>query len=393
METPGRDIPDLGEQEAPFLPDIGYREHGLHMTIALLVPPDEEGLGFCGPPQDFAIGAFHCKSQGSGKSKKLTFWAPPAFWKASPGELLTLTGYNGKTWGGTSSAPEQHKVQMAPLDSFMKLHATNGILVLPEYAFALCSPSTWPFPSTIDINILPEACLAYDTPADSKNAPDDTIIAESDTNARSSKKQCRHKGKSKSRSKSAGANSSASEASPGCKNQKPQINEALAKQVAQDLHLSSDGSDSEILAEIPEDTNKDTHPDGELQPPAGPARIESGLDPPGIPAPPSTPTPQPIEAPGTGENANTTPGEEGDACNRPTPPIAKVTKPAMPSTPDSTNPQPAVMPTVARVDTTSPSPVLTGPTTPPGLTEWDIIPNSNAAPPVPPGLAPAGAMS
>ena len=142
-------------KEAPFLPDIGYREHGLHMTIALLVPPDEEGLGFCGPPQDFAIGAFHCKSQGSGKSKKLTFWAPPAFWKASPGELLTLTGYNGKTWGGTSSAPEQHKVQMAPLDSFMKLHATNGILVLPEYAFALCSPSTWPFPSTIDINILP----------------------------------------------------------------------------------------------------------------------------------------------------------------------------------------------------------------------------------------------
>ena len=161
----------------------------------------------------------------------------------------------------------------------------------------------------------------------------------------------------------------------------------LAKQVAQDLHLSSDGSDSEIPAEILEDTNKDTHPDEELQPLAGPAWIESGLDLPGVNAPPSTPTPQPIEASGT----NTNPGEEGDAGNRPAPPTTPATKPAMPSTPDSTKPQPAVMPTVSRVDTTSPSPVPTGPTAPPGLAGWDIIPNSNAAPPVPPSLALAGA--
>ena len=299
-------------KKAPFLPDISYWEHGLHMTIAPLIPPDEEGLGLCRPPQDFAIRAFHCKSQGSGKSKKLTFWAPPAFRKASPSELLTLTGYNGKTWGGTGLAPEQHEVQMAPLDTFVKLHATNGILALPEYAFALCSPSTWPFPSTMDINIPPEACLAYDTPADSENALDDPIITESDTNAGSGKKQCRHKGKSKGWSKSARANSSASEVSPRRKNRKPQINEALAKQVAQDLHLSSDGSDAEILAEIPEDTNKDTRPDGELQPLAGPAQIGSGFDPPGVPAPtPSTPTPQPTEASGAGENATTTPGGGG----------------------------------------------------------------------------------
>ena len=349
-------------KKAPFLPDISYWEHGLHMTIAPLIPPDEEGLGLCGPPQDFAIRAFHCKSQGSGKSKKLTFWAPPAFRKASPSELLTLTGYNGKTWGGTGLAPEQHEVQMAPLDTFMKLHATNGILALPEYAFALCSPSTWPFPSTMDINILPEACLAYDTPADSENALDDPIITESDTNAGSGKKQCWHKGKSKGWSKSARANSSASKVSPRRKNRKPQINEALAKQVAQDLHLSSDGSDAEILAEIPEDTNKDTRPDGELQPPAGPAQIGSGLDPPGVPAPtPSTPTPQPTEASGAGENATTTPGEEGDAGNRPTPPTTPATKPAGPSTPDRTKPQPAVTPTVSRADTTSPGlPCLQG---------------------------------
>ena len=118
-------------RKAPFLPDIGYREHGLHMTIAPLVPSDEEGLRFCSPPQDFAIGAFHCKSQGSGKSKKLTFRAPPAFWKVSPSELLTLTGYNGKTWGSTGLTPEQHEVQMAPLDTFLKLRATNGVPALP----------------------------------------------------------------------------------------------------------------------------------------------------------------------------------------------------------------------------------------------------------------------
>ena len=378
-------------KKAPFLPDISYWEHGLHMTIAPLIPPDEEGHGLCRPPQDFAVGAFHCKSQDSGKSEKLTFLAPPAFQKALPGELLMLTGYNGKTWGGTGSAPEQHEVQMAPLDTFVKLHATNGVLALPEYAFTLCSPSTWPFLSTMDINILPEACLAYDIPADSENAPDDPIITESDTNAGSGKKQCRHKGKSKGRSKSAWANSSASEASPGCKNWKPWINEALAKQVAQDLHLSSDGSDSEIPAEIPEDTNKDTQPDGELQPPAGPAQIESGLDPPGVPAPtPSTPTPQPTEASCARENATTTPGEEGDAGNRPTPPTIPATKLAMPSTPDSTKPQPAVTPTVSRADTTSPSLVPAGPTTPPGLAGQDIIPNPNTAPPVLPSLAPAG---
>ena len=132
-------------KKAPFLPDISYREHGLHMMIALLIPPDEEGLGLCSPPQDFAIRAFHCKSQGSGKSKKLTFWAPPAFRKAPPDELLTLTGWNGETWGGTFLAPNQHKVQMAPLDTFVKFHTTNGVPVLPEYVFALCSPGTWPF--------------------------------------------------------------------------------------------------------------------------------------------------------------------------------------------------------------------------------------------------------
>ena len=66
----------------------------------------------------------------------------PAFWKAPPRELLMLTGCNGKAWGGTGSVPGRYEVQMAPLDTFVKLHTTNGIPVLLEYAFTLCFPST-----------------------------------------------------------------------------------------------------------------------------------------------------------------------------------------------------------------------------------------------------------
>ena len=62
-------------KKAPFLPDVSYQEYSQHMTIAPLIPPDDEGLDLCGPPPDFAVGAFHCKSQGSGKSGKLIFQA------------------------------------------------------------------------------------------------------------------------------------------------------------------------------------------------------------------------------------------------------------------------------------------------------------------------------
>ena len=90
----------------------------------------------------------------------MAFYAPLAFQKAPQGELLVLNRCNGKIWGGTGSGTNRHEVPMAPLDTFMRLHATNGVLVLPEYAFALCEPGAWPFPRTMDINILPEACLA-----------------------------------------------------------------------------------------------------------------------------------------------------------------------------------------------------------------------------------------
>ena len=58
-------------------------------------------------------------------------------------------------------------------------------------------------------------------------------------------KKCKRKGKGKGRSKSAGAISSASEASPSHKNQTSCSDATLASQVAQDLQLSSEGSDSD----------------------------------------------------------------------------------------------------------------------------------------------------
>ena len=69
--------------------------------------------------------------------------------------------------------------------------------------------------------------------------------------------------------------------SPGRKTQTSRINAALAKQVAQDLHLSSDGSDSEN----PEETNKDTLAVRDSQTSAGTTQPESGADLPGTPAP------------------------------------------------------------------------------------------------------------
>ena len=91
-------------RKALLLPDVSYQEYSQHMTIAPLIPPDNDGLDLCSPHQDFAIRTFHYKSQGSGKSGKLIFQAPPAFRRAPPGELLMSTGWNGKAWGGTDGS-------------------------------------------------------------------------------------------------------------------------------------------------------------------------------------------------------------------------------------------------------------------------------------------------
>ena len=207
-------------KKAPYLPDVSYWEYGQHMTIAPITlpdpsaPPDNAGLLMCGPPHDFAVGALHCKHSSSGKTGKMTFYAPSAFRKALKGELLVLSGCNGKTWGGTGSGMDHHEVLMAPLNVFMKLNASNRIPVLPEYTFVLCEPGSWPFQSTMDINILPEACLAYDTPVKSENQLEGPASAIPETNSGTNKK-CKCKGKGKGQSKSMGTTSSASKVSPG----------------------------------------------------------------------------------------------------------------------------------------------------------------------------------
>ena len=83
-------------KKVPYLPDISYWEYSQHMIIAPLnlldpsAPLDDAGLLMCGPPHDFAVGALHCKYSCTGKTGKMPFYAPPAFWKAPKGEFLVL---------------------------------------------------------------------------------------------------------------------------------------------------------------------------------------------------------------------------------------------------------------------------------------------------------------
>ena len=107
-------------KKSPFYLDISYQEYKQHlMVIPLLASGDE--LGLCGYTKNFAIGTLHQRQDIFCKGGEITSWAPPAFWKAAPGELVLITGSGSKTWGYTSSVPERHNVPMAPLDSFIQL--------------------------------------------------------------------------------------------------------------------------------------------------------------------------------------------------------------------------------------------------------------------------------
>ena len=165
------------------------------------MPPTEDGLGYCGYTENFAVGTLHRRPDCFCKVGEMTSWAPPAFRKAPPGELVLITGNGSKTWGYTGGTPERHDIPMAPLDSFVQLNTTeDGEPILPEYAFALCLPGSWPFPSLMDKTILPETYLSEGNPGGEE------------TNANNSGKKTRkQKGKkTQRRSKSAGAVSSAS---------------------------------------------------------------------------------------------------------------------------------------------------------------------------------------
>ena len=149
---------------------------------------------------------------------------------------MLITGSGSKTWGYTGGTPEHHDVPMAPLDSFIQLKATeDGEPILPEYAFALCLPGSWPFPSLMDQTILPESYL-----------PEGNMDGEETNVNNSAKKTRKQKGKkTQRRSKSTGAASSVSEISPARVKTNTQAGEDGTEQVLQELHLSSEGSNSD----------------------------------------------------------------------------------------------------------------------------------------------------
>ena len=112
-------------KRSPFYPDISFWEYKQHLTIMPLMPPTEDGLGYCGYTEDFAVGALHRRPDCFCKVKEMTSWAPLTFRKAPPRELVLITGSGSKTWGYTGRTPECHKVPMAPLDSFIQLKTTE----------------------------------------------------------------------------------------------------------------------------------------------------------------------------------------------------------------------------------------------------------------------------
>ena len=340
-------------KKAPYLPDISYREYSQHMTIAPLnlldssAPLDDARLLMCGLPHDFAVRALHFKHSSTRKNGKMAFYAPLAFRKAPKGDLLVLNGCNGKTWGGTGSGVDHHEVPMAPLNTFMKLNASNGIPILPEYAFALCELGSWPFQSTMASTIL-------------------------ETSSGASKKH-KHKGKGKGRSKSTGAISSASKASPGRKNQTSCSDATLASQVAQELQLLSEGSDSDNLNEIQQGTPAIS----DSQPLVGTTRPESGTNLAGTSA-------SELDTSITlhkNETAEAVPPPETGT------PVLKLV------VPDSTKgivAQPAAMPTLLVVD---PSSILASTRTsaPPRFLQQPATASTSQVPPVPHDAAPGKA--
>ena len=83
-------------KKSPFYPDISYREYKQHLTIIPLLP-SEDRLELCGYTKNFAIGALHRRPDNFSKGGKITSWAPPAFRKAAPRELVLITGSGSKT--------------------------------------------------------------------------------------------------------------------------------------------------------------------------------------------------------------------------------------------------------------------------------------------------------
>ena len=206
-------------KKSPFYPDISYQEYKQHLMIIPLLPSGD-GLGLCGYKKNFAIRTLHQRPDSFGNGREITSWAPPAFWKAAPRELVLITGSGSKTWGYTGSVPEHHDVPMAPLDTFVQLGLNEAReAILPDYTFALCIPGSWPFPSSMDKTILLESYFTEGNPGE-EDANTITVA----------KKTCKCKGrKTQNRSKSARTASSTLEASPARAKTATQTDEECTK--------------------------------------------------------------------------------------------------------------------------------------------------------------------
>ena len=135
--------------------------------------------------------------------------------------------------------------------------------------------SARPFPSSMDKTILPET---YFTEGNLGEEDANTVTVAKKT------RKCKGR-KTQNRSKSAGTASSTSEATPVRAKTATQTDEECAKQVIQDLHLSSDGSDSEA----PDNTgnpSKGADPENSGLEPLGPPVVpgQESSTPPGIPS-------------------------------------------------------------------------------------------------------------
>ena len=280
----------------------------------------------------------------------MAFYAPPAFQKAPQGEILVLNGCNRKTWGSTGSGMDHNEVPLAPLNTFMRLHASNRVLVLLEYAFG--------------------TCLAYNTLAESENLLEEPASTDPDTNTGTSKRHRKRKGKSKNWSKSAGATSSASEASPGHKNKTPCPDPTLVSKMVQDLQLSSQGSDSNN----PNEVQQGTPAINDSQPLAGSTRPESGTNLPG----PSSPEPDTPTAPSEDEIGETVQPPEPDI------PASKL---VVPDSREGMGAQPTATPDPPVVNATS-TLASTRVTAPPGFPQQPATPCTSQVAPVPSSAVP-----
>ena len=147
-------------------------------------------------------------------------------------------------------------------------------------------------------------------------------LGEEDVNTTTSaKKSCKQKGKkTQKRFKSIGTASSASEASLAQAKTNTQMDEERAKQVMQELHLSSEGSNSEVL-EVTGNPSQGANPE------------DSGMGPPG---PPKVPDEEPSILPGM-LSLDQVPGNGQD---KPVPPQPDVNPPD----PDTSALNPSPMP-------------------------------------------------